>query len=145
MAQEEARRLRHNYIGTEHLLLGLLHETESVAANALGSVGISLEWARSRVSEIIGLGQTAPLAGHIPFTPRAKKVLELGLRESQTLGHTHIGTEHLLLGIVREGEGIAAQVLQERAELPRIRDATLQRLQGEKQHPPGILLRRMTA
>jgi hypothetical protein len=110
LAQEEARLLNHNYIGTEHLLLGLVHEGEGVAARALESLGISLEAVRSKVEEIIGQGQSAPI-GQIPFTPRAKKVLELSLREALQLGHNYIGTEHILLGLVREGEGVAAQVL----------------------------------
>jgi prophage maintenance system killer protein len=110
LAQEEARLLRHNYVGTEHLLLGLLYEGEGIAAQALGSFGISLEAVRAQVEQIIGRGQVAP-SGHIPFTPRAKKVLELSLREALHLGHNYIGTEHLLLGLVREGEGVAAQVL----------------------------------
>jgi hypothetical protein len=110
LAQEEARLLNHNYIGTEHLLLGLTHEEEGVAARALTELGISLEAVRAQVEEIIGQGQSAP-TGHIPFTPRAKKVLELSLREALQLGHNYIGTEHILLGLIREGEGVAAQVL----------------------------------
>ncbi len=110
LAQEEARMLSHNYIGTEHILLGLIHEGEGVAAKALESLGISLEAVRQQVEEIIGRGQQAP-SGHIPFTPRAKKVLELSLREALELGHNYIGTEHILLGLIREGEGVAAQVL----------------------------------
>jgi hypothetical protein len=110
LAQEEARLLNHNYIGTEHLLLGLIHEREGVAARALTGLGISLEAVRARVEEIIGQGQSAP-TGHIPFTPRAKKVLELSLREALQLSHNYIGTEHILLGLIREGEGVAAQVL----------------------------------
>jgi ATP-dependent Clp protease ATP-binding subunit ClpC len=110
LAQEEARLLNHNYIGTEHLLLGLIHEGEGVAATALESLGMSLEAVRGQVEEIIGQGQSAP-TGHIPFTPRAKKVLELSLREAKQLGHNYIGTEHILLGLIREGEGVAAQVL----------------------------------
>jgi ATP-dependent Clp protease ATP-binding subunit ClpC len=110
LAQEEARMLSHNYIGTEHILLGLIHEGEGVAAKALESLGISLEAVRAQVEEIIGQGQQAP-SGHIPFTPRAKKVLELSLREALQLGHNYIGTEHILLGLIREGEGVAAQVL----------------------------------
>jgi ATP-dependent Clp protease ATP-binding subunit ClpA len=110
LAQEEARLLNHNYIGTEHLLLGLLREGEGVAAGALTSMGIELEAVRSQVEEIIGQG-AAEQAGHIPFTPRAKKVLELSLREAHQLGHNYIGTEHILLGLVREAEGVAAQVL----------------------------------
>src|SRR3989442_10051583 len=110
LAEEEARLLNHNFIGTEHILLGLIHEGEGVAAKALESLGISLEAVREKVEETIGPAGTAA-AGHIPFTPRAKKVLELSLREALQLGHNYIGTEHLLLGLVREGEGVAAQVL----------------------------------
>ena len=110
LAQEEARVLDHNYIGTEHILLGLIHEGEGVAARALESLGISLEAVRTQVQEMIGPGDEAP-TGHIPFTPRAKKVLELSLREALGLGHNYIGTEHILLGLIREGEGVAAQVL----------------------------------
>ena len=110
LAQEEARLLVHNYIGTEHLLLGLIHEDEGVAARALESLGISLGAVRAQVEEMIGRGGQAPY-GHIPFTPRAKKVLELALREALQLGHSSIGTEHILLGLIREGEGVAAQVL----------------------------------
>jgi ATP-dependent Clp protease ATP-binding subunit ClpC len=110
LAQEESRLLNHNYIGTEHLLLGLLHEAEGIGSRALTSLGVSLETARATTQEIIGAGQSPP-SGHIPFTPRAKKVLELSLRESLQLGHNYIGTEHVLLGLIREGEGVAAQVL----------------------------------
>jgi ATP-dependent Clp protease ATP-binding subunit ClpA len=101
LAQEEARLLNHNYIGTEHILLGLIHEGEGVAAKALESLGISLEAVRNQVEEIIGQGGSSP-SGHIPFTPRAKKVLELSLREALQLGHNYIGTEHILLGLIRE-------------------------------------------
>jgi ATP-dependent Clp protease ATP-binding subunit ClpC len=110
LAQDEARLLNHNYIGTEHILLGLIHEGEGVAAKALDLLGISLAAVRQQVEEIIGRGQQAP-SGHIPFTPRAKKVLELSLREALQLGHNYIGTEHILLGLIHEGEGVAAQVL----------------------------------
>ena len=110
LAQEESRRLDHNYIGTEHLLLGVLAEDESVGARVLTGLGVSLDAARAEVEEIIGRGDT-PAAGHVPFTPRAKKVLEMALREALTLGHNYIGTEHILLGLIREGEGVAAQVL----------------------------------
>ena len=110
LAQDEARELGHGFVGTEHLLLGLLAEGEGVAALALESLGISLEEARDQVEEIAGCGQGAP-AGHIPFTPRAKKVLERALREALQLGHTYIGTEHLLLSLIAEGDGIPAQVL----------------------------------
>jgi hypothetical protein len=110
LAQEEARLLQHNYIGTEHILLGLLHEGQGVAARALESVGVSLEAARTQVEQILGRPAQVP-AGHIPFTPRAKKVLELSLREALQLGHNYIGTEHILLGVLREGDGVACQVL----------------------------------
>jgi ATP-dependent Clp protease ATP-binding subunit ClpC len=110
LAQEEARLLNHNYIGTEHILLGLIHEGEGVAARALGSLGISLEAVRDEVEEVIGQGGSSP-GDHIPFTPRAKKALELSLREALQLGHNYIGTEHILLGLIREGDGVAAQVL----------------------------------
>jgi Clp amino terminal domain, pathogenicity island component len=110
LAQEEAGLLNHNYIGTEHILLGLIHEQEGVAARALTELGISLETIRVEVVEIIGRGETAP-TGHIPFTPRSKKVLELSLREALQLGHNYIGTEHILLGLLREGQGVGAQVL----------------------------------
>jgi ATP-dependent Clp protease ATP-binding subunit ClpC len=111
LAQEEARLLNHNFIGTEHLLLGLLRESDGVAARALSELAISLDVVRSKVEEMIGVGQASPEAGHIPFTPRAKKVLEMALREALGLGHNYIGTEHLLLGLLREGGGVAAQVL----------------------------------
>ena len=128
LAQEEARMLSHNYIGTEHILLGLIHEGEGVAAKALESLDISLEAVRAQVEEIIGQGQQAP-SGHIPFTPRAKKVLELSLREALQLGHSYIGTEHILLGLIREGEGVAAQVLQKLgADLNRVRQQVIQLL-----------------
>jgi len=130
LAQEEARMLNHNYIGTEHILLGLIHEGEGVAAKALESLNISLEAVRQQVEEIIGQGQAAP-TGHIPFTPRAKKVLELSLREALQLGHNYIGTEHILLGLIREGEGVAAQVLQKLgADLNRVRQQVIQLLSG---------------
>src|SRR6266496_2034179 len=130
LAQEEARTLNHNYIGTEHILLGLIHEGEGVAGKALEALGISLEAVQSQVDEIIGQGQSAP-TGHIPFTPRAKKILELSLREALQLGHNYIGTEHLLLGLIREGGGVAAQVLQKLgADLNRVRQQVIQLLQG---------------
>src|SRR5919205_904977 len=128
LAQEEARMLNHNYIGTEHILLGLIHEGEGVAAKALESLGISLEAVRQQVEEIIGQGQQAP-SGHIPFTPRAKKVLELSLREALQLGHNYIGTEHILLGLIRAGEGVAAQVLVKLgADLNRVRQQEIERV-----------------
>jgi ATP-dependent Clp protease ATP-binding subunit ClpC len=142
LAQEEARMLNHNYIGTEHILLGLIHEGEGVAAKALESLGISLEGVRQQVEEIIGQGQQAP-SGHIPFTPRAKKVLELSLREALQLGHNYIGTEHILLGLIREGEGVAAQVLVKLgADLNRVRQQVIQLLsgyQGKEPVAPGAV------
>jgi ATP-dependent Clp protease ATP-binding subunit ClpC len=127
-AQEEARMLNHNYIGTEHILLGLLREEEGVAARALTSLGVSLEAVRHDVGEIVGRGSEVP-RGHIPFTPRAKKVLELSLREALQLGHNYIGTEHILLGLIREGEGVAAQVMQKLgADLNRVRQTVVQLL-----------------
>lgn len=130
LAQEEAKLLNHNYIGTEHILLGLIHEGEGVAAKALESLNISLEQVREQVQEIIGQGQQAP-SGHIPFTPRAKKVLELSLREALQLGHSYIGTEHLLLGLIREGEGVAAQVLTKLgADTNKVRQQVIQLLSG---------------
>jgi ATP-dependent Clp protease ATP-binding subunit ClpC len=130
LAQEEARMLSHNYIGTEHILLGLIHEGEGVAAKALESLDISLEAVRGQVEDIIGQGQQAP-SGHIPFTPRAKKVLELSLREALQLGHNYIGTEHILLGLIREGEGVAAQVLVKLgADLNRVRQQVITLVSG---------------
>ncbi len=130
LAQEEARMLNHNYIGTEHILLGLIKEGEGVAAKGLESLGISLDGVRTQVEEIIGQGQQAP-SGHIPFTPRAKKVLELSLREALQLGHNYIGTEHILLGLIREGDGVAAQVLVKLgADLNRVRQQVIQLLSG---------------
>ena len=137
LAQEEARMLNHNYIGTEHILLGLIHEGDGVAAKALESLGISQEAVRQQVEEIIGQGQQAP-SGHIPFTPRAKKVLELSLREALQLGHNYIGTEHILLGLIREGEGVAAQVLVKLgADLNRVRQQVNQLLQGYQGKEPA--------
>ena len=130
LAQEEAKMLNHNYIGTEHILLGLIHEGEGVAAKALESLNISLDAVREQVQDIIGQGQQQP-TGHIPFTPRAKKVLELSLREALQLGHNYIGTEHILLGLIREGEGVAAQVLVKLgADLNRVRQQVIQLLSG---------------
>src|SRR5262245_48059255 len=134
-AQVEARMLNHNYIGTEHILLGLVHEGDGIAARALVSMDVSLIDVRDRVEEIIGRGPSAP-TGHIPFTPRAKKVLELALREALQLGHTYIGTEHILLGLVREGEGVAAQVLVALgADLQRVREAVIGMLEGHATGP----------
>ncbi|HEX9854477.1 MAG TPA: ATP-dependent Clp protease ATP-binding subunit [Acidimicrobiia bacterium] len=137
LAQEEARLLNHNYIGTEHILLGLIHEGEGVAARGLESLGINLEAVRNQVVETIGQGSQAP-TGHIPFTPRAKKVLELSLREALQLGHNYIGTEHILLGLIREGEGVAAQVLQKLgAELHKVRQTVIQLLSGPQAEETG--------
>lgn len=131
LADEEARTLNHNYIGTEHLVLGLLREEEGVAARALTASDISLEGARKKVEETVGRGQEAP-TGHIPYMPRAKKVLELALRESLQLGHHYIGTEHLLLGLIREGAGIGAQVLTALdVDLNQVRQRVLQLLQDQ--------------
>src|SRR5215813_9236807 len=136
LAQEEARMLNHNYIGTEHILLGLIHEGEGVAAKALESLGISLDAVRVKVEETIGPAGSGTIAPP-PFTPRAKKVLELSLREALQLGHNYIGTEHMLLGLVREGEGVAVQVLVSLgADLPRVRQQVIQLLSGY-QSPGG--------
>jgi hypothetical protein len=137
LAQEEARRLDHNWIGTEHILLGLIREGEGVAAKTLESLDISLDAVRQKVEEIIGRGQQPP-SGHIPFTPRTKKVLELALRESQQLGHNYIGTEHILLGLIREGDGVAAQVLVTLgADLNRVRQQAIQLLHGHSAEEPA--------
>ena len=138
-AQEEARMLNQNYIGTEHLLLGLIREQDGIAAKALESLDIAVEDVRQQVEELIGRGTYVP-TGHIPFTPRAKKVLELSLREALQLGHNYIGTEHVLLGLIREGEGVAAQVLLNLgADLEKVRSAVIQLLSGYygKQGEPG--------
>jgi len=137
LAQDEARTLHHNYIGTEHILLGLIHEGQGVAAKTLESLGISLEAVRQQVEEIIGQGQ-GPQQGHIPFTPRAKKVLELSLREAQQLDHNYIGTEHILLGLIREGQGVAALVLVKLgADLNRVRQQVIQLLHGHQGQEPA--------
>ena len=133
LAQEEARRLDHNYIGTEHILLGLLREGDGVGAKALESLGISLDAVRQQVEEIIGHGQQAP-SGHIPFTPRAKKVLELSVTEAVQLGHNYIGTEHILLGLIREGDGVAAQVLV-RLGADLVRQQVIQLISGQQPQP----------
>jgi len=138
-AQEEARMLNQNYIGTEHLLLGLIREQDGIAAKALESLNISLEDVHAQVEDLIGKGTFVP-TGHIPFTPRAKKVLELSLREALQLGHNYIGTEHILLGLIREGEGVAAQVLLNLgADLESVRSAVIQLLSGHYGKPaePG--------
>jgi ATP-dependent Clp protease ATP-binding subunit ClpA len=151
LAQEEARLLRHNYIGTEHLLLGLLADPEGNAARALGSLNVTLDAAREQVREIIGEGRL-PQQGHIPFTPRAKKVLELSLREALTLGSQSIGTEHLLLGLVAEGEGVGARIIGRLgASLKTVRERAIE-LTGNEPGPaltavltePGVPGRRTT-
>jgi ATP-dependent Clp protease ATP-binding subunit ClpA len=121
LAQEEARQLNHSYIGTEHILLGLFGEPDEVPGRILAAVGMSLDSTRQQVRAIVGTGQSATPSGHIPFTPRAKKALELSLREALQLRHNYIGTEHILLGLIREGDGAAAQILKQHADLPRIR------------------------
>jgi ATP-dependent Clp protease ATP-binding subunit ClpA len=137
LAQDEARRLDHTWIGTEHILLGLIREGEGVAAKALESLGISLDAVRRQVEEIIGQGQETP-SGHIPFTPRTKKVLELALRESRQFGHDYIGTEHILLGLIREGDGVAAQVLvMLGADQNRVRQQVIQLLHGRSAEEAG--------
>ncbi len=137
LAQEEARLLNHNYIGTEHILLGLIAEADGVAAKVLEQLGISGTAVRAKVESIIGEGGCSP-SGHIPFTPRAKKVLELSLREALQLGHNYIGTEHILLGLIREGEGVAAQVLVNLgADLSVVRQSVIQMLSGYKVRGPG--------
>ena len=136
-AQEEARMLNHNYIGTEHILLGLIREGEGVAAKALGSLGMSLEAARQQVEEIIGRGRRGP-SGHIPFTPRAKTVLELSLREALRLGDNHIGTEHILLALTGEAEGGVAEVLARFGTDPAvIRQQAMLQVQAERKQPSG--------
>jgi Clp amino terminal domain, pathogenicity island component len=125
LAQEEARMLDHNYIGTEHILLGLIHEKDGVAARAIASLGLTLQSARDQVREIIGAGAQTP-SGHIPFTPRAKKVLELSLREALALRKEYIGTEHILLGLMRESEGVGAQILDRTAPLATIREKVIE-------------------
>jgi ATP-dependent Clp protease ATP-binding subunit ClpA len=124
LAQEEARLLNHNYIGTEHILLGLLGEPEEIAGTVLASFGITRDGARVEVEEIIGMGKSQP-TGHIPFTPRAKKTLELSLREALQIKHNYIGTEHILLGLIREGDGVAARIMRKHADLLDIRAAVL--------------------
>ena len=147
LAQEEARRLDHNWIGTEHILLGLIREGEGIAARALEAAGIGLEAVRQKVEEIIGRGQEPP-SEHIPFTPRTKKVLEHSLRESMQLGHNYIGTEHILLGLIREGDGVAAQILVVLGADPdRLRGQVTLLLHGyQAEEPgPGITVRPETA
>jgi ATP-dependent Clp protease ATP-binding subunit ClpC len=134
LAQQEARELNHNWVGTEHILLGLLHEGEGLAARALTAMGISLDAMREGVEDIIGRGtEPLPKSGHVPFTPRAKKVLELSLREALQLGSDHIGTEHILLALIREGDGVAAQILVSNAvDLNRARAQVIMLLHGHR-------------
>jgi ATP-dependent Clp protease ATP-binding subunit ClpA len=140
LAQEESRLLNHDFIGTEHLLLGLIDEGEGVAALALAALGIRLDAVRAKVEEIVGQGESTP-SGHIPFTPRAKKVLELSLREALDMGHNYIGTEHLLLGLLREGEGVGATVLVGLgADLDSVRQKVIQILTGRPGVPQGVLV-----
>jgi ATP-dependent Clp protease ATP-binding subunit ClpA len=145
IAQDEAGRLNHNYIGTEHLLLGLLCQPEGIAAMVLNDVGITLDGARQEVEDIVRMGKNPPGKGHIPFTPRAKKVLELSLREALRLGHNYIGTEHILLGLIREGDGVAAQILSRHTDLKELRAAVVNRVpageDAEETDPMGALKR----
>jgi Clp amino terminal domain, pathogenicity island component len=136
LAQEEARLLNHNYIGTEHILLGLTREGEGVAVKSLESLNVSLAAVRAQVEQMVGRGQDAP-TGHIPFTPRAKRVLELSLREAQNLGHNYIGTEHILLGLIEEGEGVGTQVLRRLCpSLAQLRE-TVMRVSATRTPDPG--------
>jgi ATP-dependent Clp protease ATP-binding subunit ClpC len=132
LAQDEARALRHNYSGTEHLLLGLLREEEGLAARVLETLGVTLEQSRDQVRAIIGAGEPGEaLAGQIPFTPRAKKTLELALREARSLGHQFIGTEHVLLGLVRVGEGVGVEILDALGASPAVvREEVIRSLSG---------------
>jgi ATP-dependent Clp protease ATP-binding subunit ClpC len=135
LAQEEARMLDHNYIGTEHILLGLIHEGDGVAARVIGLMGLTIEAARDQVEQMIGRGSAAP-SGHIPFTPRAKKVLELSLREALELNKSYIGTEHILLGLIREGHGVGAQILELLAgPLSAVRETAVGLAGSEPQEP----------
>jgi ATP-dependent Clp protease ATP-binding subunit ClpC len=132
LAQDEARGLRHNYIGTEHILLGLLREEQGLAARLLGSLGIEVEAVRAQVASVVGEGDEVA-TGQIPFTPRAKRVLELSLREALALGHNYIGTEHVLLGLAREGGGVGARILESfGADAELLREEVLSMLGGEK-------------
>jgi ATP-dependent Clp protease ATP-binding subunit ClpC len=138
LAQDEARALGHNYIGTEHLLLGLLREEEGLAARVLESLDITVDEVRAQVKRLVGQGDEEIVTGQIPFTPRAKKVLELALREALSLGHNYIGTEHVLLGVVRENQGVAARILLGfDADAEKIRNETIRMLSGPG--GPGLL------
>ena len=147
-AQEEARHLQHNYIGTEHILLGLLHEGQGIGPRVLSQFGMTLEGAREAVTELVGAGKQAAPSGHIPFTPRAKKVLELSLREALTLHHNYIGTEHILLGLIREADGVAAQVMRQHTDLLQVRTAVLdlvEEVEPAQAARPRSWLRRVVA
>jgi ATP-dependent Clp protease ATP-binding subunit ClpA len=145
LAQEEARMIDHNYIGTEHILLGLIHEGESVANRALASQGVTLLSARDQVEKIVGRGKKAP-SGHIPFTPQAKKVMELSLREALHLGDNHIGPEHILLGLLREGEGVAVQMLPPLCvDLNRLRQQVIRMAMTEAEEGPRVAVARPVA
>jgi ATP-dependent Clp protease ATP-binding subunit ClpC len=142
LAQDEARALKHNYIGTEHILLGLLREEEGLAARVLESLDITVEEVRAQVARIVGQGDEVT-TGQIPFTPRAKKVLELALREALSLGHNYIGTEHILLGLVRENEGVAARILLDfDADAEKIRNEIIRMLSGPAAARPARAARR---
>ena len=142
LAQDEARALKHNYIGTEHILLGLLREEEGLAARVLESLDITVEEVRAQVARIVGQGDEVT-TGQIPFTPRAKKVLELALREALSLGHNYIGTEHILLGLVRENEGVAARILLDfDADAEKIRNEIIRMLSGPGRRQQGAAARR---
>ena len=144
LAQEEARALRHNYIGTEHILLGLLREEQGIAARVLRSLGVDLEQTRAQVGRIVGAGDEVVPAGRIPFTPRSKKVLELSLREAVGFGHDYIGTEHVLLGLVRENEGVAARILLDfEAVAETVRNAVVGLLGGTAAHAAPRRARRL--
>jgi ATP-dependent Clp protease ATP-binding subunit ClpC len=138
-AQEEARTLKHGYIGTEHILLGLLREEEGVAARVLDSLDLTFERVRTQIVRIVGSGEEVT-SGHVPFTPRAKRVLELALREALSLGHNYIGTEHILLGLVREYEGVAARVLLDfGVDAETVRSAVLEQLTPKAQEQSSLL------
>ena len=137
LAQHEARTLDHDYIGTEHILLGLIDEGQGVATTALTSMGVSLEEMRQAVRDTIGRGAQPPESGHIPFTPQAKKVLELSLRESMQLGHDYIGTEHVLLALIREGGGAAKLLASAGVDLDRAREQVTELLYGHREAGPA--------
>jgi ATP-dependent Clp protease ATP-binding subunit ClpC len=138
LAQDEARELKHNYIGTEHILLGLLREEEGLAARVLAQLGVELDWVRGQVGRIVGIGDEEATSGQIPFTPRAKKVLELALQECLRLGHNYIGTEHILLGLARENSGVAPRILLDLGiDAERLRNEIIDMLGGTKPQVPS--------